>query len=535
MNRLISNSKRILFFVLLVSLTIIVSAIPTQIPAQGSIQGSIQTTDITGTAVNQNLFLNKADVYLNGGPQNANANGLPVGTYYFQVTEPNGTLLSIDPAACRQLVVALNFNGKGVVSGMAPFGAGANQRPITCSATDHLNGVTNPVNGTTPVQLMPFDNTTNNGGEYKVWLILKTSNTTVASNGIVINFQNNDSKTDNFKVRTANPPPPDSNITYTLRGCKFYDRNANGVWETGEPKISGVRIFVTINGVADLLPVVTGGDGCWERPGVPSGAEYTVEESLPLTGMEPAFYWVQTAPSEISIPIPGGMPNDFYTVRAYQGTATGGTPSNGIVTINNLDFGNLCFGPNNTGKTKGYWTNKNGENEMKNGIVDTNVYPGVFPQGMTGALNFLSALNLKGEAVIKQQAVTPDFNPTFYGAFKDWLSSSNAYNMSYMLSAQMAASSLNVRHKRFGDGQIVDARNVCDGSGYCLGLIKIGNVRMLADHSLGNAGGNITISGSPHRQSQELMKNFLDAINNNWLAFAQSEPCPVVYPFLPAP
>ncbi|HSK71479.1 MAG TPA: hypothetical protein VK892_07280, partial [Pyrinomonadaceae bacterium] len=112
----------------------------------------------------------------------------------------------------------------------------------------------------------------------------------------------------------------------------------------------------------------------------------------------------------------------------------------------------------------------------------------------------------------------------------DWLASSNAYNMSFMLSAQLAASSLNVRHMRFSDSQVVDASNVCDSTGYCLGLITIGNVRTLANTSLGSAGGNITISGSDHRESQNLMKNFLDAINNNWLAFAQSEACTVFYP-----
>jgi hypothetical protein len=104
-----------------------------------------------------------------------------------------------------------------------------------------------------------------------------------------------------------------------------------------------------------------------------------------------------------------------------------------------------------------------------------------------------------------------------------------------MLSAQLGASSLNVRHKRFGDSQVVDASNVCDSTGYCLGLITIGNVRMLANTSLGSVGGNTTISGNSHRESQELMKNFLDAINNNWLAFAQSSACTVVYPLPPIP
>jgi hypothetical protein len=51
----------------------------------------------------------------------------------------------------------------------------------------------------------------------------------------------------------------------------------------------------------------------------------------------------------------------------------------------------------------------------------------------------------------------------------------------------------------------------------------------LADASLGAAGGNVTISGSPHRASQELMKNFLDDVNNNRINFASGEPCNVCY------
>src|SRR5437879_4146897 len=69
--------------------------------------GAIYTTTKDGTIVNQNLYANSTDVYLSGGPQNQNSAGLADGTYYFQITDPAGkTLLSTDPAACRQLVVS---------------------------------------------------------------------------------------------------------------------------------------------------------------------------------------------------------------------------------------------------------------------------------------------------------------------------------------------------------------------------------------------------------------------------------------------
>jgi hypothetical protein len=513
MNRLISNSKKAGFFAALIVLTLVVSASSTRILAQGGFHGAIYTSTNDGSSVNQNLYDNKADVYLNGGPQNANAAGLPDGTYYFQVTDPSGSvLLSTDPARCRQLSVS----GGKVAGATGPC--------------PHANGVLNSSNGSTPVQLIPFNDTPNNGGEYKVWLIRQNSNTTIVGDQMtsaVLNFRNNDAKTDNFKVKT-NTPDPEPNVTYTLSGCKFYDADANGIRGGAEATVPSVRIIVSINGVEQPF-VETQADGCWSFPGVPALAEYSVREILPLTGSEPANYWVQTAPAA-----------DSNGDRGYSGIANGPFDSEtGVGIIDGLDFGNICFGPAAGGNTLGFWSNKNGEKKMQNGSVNTNVYPTAadnpsfaeLGQGMNGNLNFLKRLNLKGEAIVRRAPVTVDHDPANYSAFRTWLLSGNAYNMSYMLSVQLAATSLNVRLMTIagGDGQIVDASNVCDSTGYCLGIINIGNVRRLANESLGSAGGNITISGSPHRESQELMKNFLDAVNNNRLSFAQNSACTVFY------
>src|SRR5262245_57768153 len=50
--------------------------------APASFFGAIYTSLGDGTTVNQNLYAQKSDVYLNGGPQNENSQGLPDGTYY---------------------------------------------------------------------------------------------------------------------------------------------------------------------------------------------------------------------------------------------------------------------------------------------------------------------------------------------------------------------------------------------------------------------------------------------------------------------
>src|SRR5947208_1360302 len=126
------------------------------VPAIANIDGAIFTTTADGTTVNGNIYASKADVYLGGGPQNQNSNGLTNGNYYFQVTDPSGAvLLSTDPISCREVLVS---GGRlaGVVAG-------------TC-LSPHANGTFNPANLTRPVQLIPFNDTPNPGGEYKVWL-----------------------------------------------------------------------------------------------------------------------------------------------------------------------------------------------------------------------------------------------------------------------------------------------------------------------------------------------------------------------------
>lgn len=274
-------------------------------------QGAIYTTTFDGLLVNENTYSSKDGVYISGGPQNANAGGLPDGTYYFQVTDPSGaTLLSTDAAVCRQLVV---FSGK-VAAASGP-------------SCQHSTGIPNSANGSTPVKLSPFDNTPNSGSQYKVWLIQQGAGTTVAADGRHINFTPNNAKTDNFKVVFV----PCTNCTPTslLGGRKFYDANANALFDEGEVTIEGVQILII---AGDTTTVVTTNEaGNWSTT-VPTGVEYTVLEYLPFTGPdgEPGSYWQQTAPV-----------GDAEGFQGYHGTVNGDQT--------NLNFGNICFNPNADG------------------------------------------------------------------------------------------------------------------------------------------------------------------------------------------
>lgn len=194
--------------------------------------GAIYTTDKTGTVVNQNLYPTSTDVYLNGGPQNKNAAGVPDGTYYFQVTDPSGkVLLSTDNASCRQLVV----------SGGRVTGASA-----ASGSCEHSNGTFNAANGATPVQLAPFNQTPNAGDEFKAWLIAQASSTSISTTDPkVINFKHSDSKTDNFKTQVAVPVgscQPSSSLSVLVSGPNVTSYVPKGSWSGSTTGVSVVNV-----------------------------------------------------------------------------------------------------------------------------------------------------------------------------------------------------------------------------------------------------------------------------------------------------
>lgn len=162
--------------------------------AGAALNGAIWTSLSDGTSVNANIYDAKGDVYLNGGPQNCgNGNGLPDGDYYFQVTNPSGgELLSTDAIKFRQVQVV-----DGVIAGVSGSG-------------NHAEG-TQGCNSGTPVQLIPYNDTPNNGGEYSVDLAPVAA--VQACEGFdadtPFNFLdcNTDSKNDNFKVGEEEPTP----------------------------------------------------------------------------------------------------------------------------------------------------------------------------------------------------------------------------------------------------------------------------------------------------------------------------------------
>jgi len=113
-------------------------------------------------------------------------------------------------------------------------------------------------------------------------------------------------------------------------------------------------------------------------------------------------------------------------------------------------------------------------------------------------------------------------------ALHDWLLNANATNMANMLSAQLAAMELNVRHgnvtgtKLVYGGDCVKAYQLSSQLPGSNGFITVNDLMTAAANELCAHG--LTPSGSPFRAFQECMKTTLDQANNN-INFVQGAPC----------
>jgi hypothetical protein len=314
--------------------------------ASAAVNGAIYTTTPTGTTVNGNIYASKDLVYLSGGPQNMKDPGLSPspGFYYFQVTDPSGSvLLSTDDITCR--VVWVN-NGR--VAGIPGTGgsdptAGGYGNP----ACYHTNGTLDDANGALPVQLcsasgcpsgpppgtsaLSYYDTPNPGGEYKAWMTPVgdysggTNNCSQPSSHQSFGFCDSDSKTDNFKVKPAN-------VT-SIVACKFIDVDGDHTYDPlkGDYFVAGWPFTATVNGTT-IINQSTGQDGCTEFDlTIAKGSTDTVliNEDLPLDNS-----YTQVAPIDCSTLDNGGDTSVVCTVNP-----------DGTVTLGNINLGDTIVAP----------------------------------------------------------------------------------------------------------------------------------------------------------------------------------------------
>lgn len=424
--------------------------------AADAITGAIYTSLAGGETVNGNNYDLKADVYLNGGPNNAqcNSGALPDGNYYFQVTSPDGaTLLSTDAIGDRKFEVS---------GGVITTNLGTHSSEDNAGLCEGI-----------AIQLIPYADTPNSGGVYKVWVTRVSDFAAFCTSAECLlpgdsaslaGFEPSHIKTDNFRVVETSTPPceethtcPPIPETGNLNVYKFYDANANGVWDhPAEPPLQGwpMTVFPPLSGDTNS----TDGGGLAEWLNLSAGS-YGVQEGTSILGA-----WFQSAPVDGS-----GTALNPVAVEIAASTTTV------------VEFGNYCIVPSG-GKTLGFWSNKNGYNQMNDG------------GSVVSELTLLTGYNLRN-------AAGGDFDPGTYTAFRTWILNATATNMAYMLSAQLAAMVLNVE------------AGFVDGSAYYIpsgGTISA--LMAAANTSLGTY--NLTTAGSPQRAYQETLKNHLDALNN---------------------
>ena len=270
----------------------------------------------------------------------------------------------------------------------------------------------------------------------------------------------------------------------SISGVKFYDRNFNQVTDQlnlpgGEPGIPGWRIQLAGkdskgNTVGPLL-ATTSSTGAYSFTNLPTG-DYTVEELFPNTS------WFATTPHSY-----------IDELKCEQFNPTG------------VNFGNLCLLPLPNGRTIGFWGNNNGNAILR---ANDNAW-----RDMLNRLNLRRADGKEFDISLKDPVTTA------LTTFNSWLQNANATNMAYMLSAQLAATRLNVAYNGLGGNTtfiIPPYLTTRSGANIatCIGKseLTINELIGLANTSLG-AHGNTTAAG-PARTYQECLKDLLDIINN---------------------
>jgi hypothetical protein len=322
----------------------------------------------------------------------------------------------------------------------------------------------------------------------------------------------------------------------TIGGRKFYDANANGTQDEGEPGIAGWKIAVkdSAGGVASTFTDANG-DYLFTAP---VGSYWVVELPPRDRGWnlnDENECWSDRDNDDDAL----ADSHWRSTTRRLRRVTVSAEDCNQV-----SDFGGVCVQAPANGFTLGYWSNSNGKSVL--GTDDP------------GWRQLLNACNLRKA---DGSAYTVPLNGAFstaYSNFRSWLLGAKTVNMANMLSAQLAATTLSVQYMGLSDSTalVVPAclktsggANVVNTLGLpiisrplgwplCFGIpcasgngyITIGELRARAKASLATDGK--TPAGHAARTYQECLKNLLDMVNNNG---NNGYNCPLRTVILPTP
>jgi hypothetical protein len=158
------NLLKFLMLTMVVGLALTIAA-----PVMAGNSGDLKSTDATGSVVNDNVFyMNKFDVYIQGA-------NFAAGNYWVKVTTPGGDIL-----------------GKSLTASLV---VGSDGKFVGPGGKDYVQLWDIVYRTSESYAKKGYDDTTNPGGEYKVWVSLTSD------------FQQK--KTDNFKVSGPSAPVPE--------------------------------------------------------------------------------------------------------------------------------------------------------------------------------------------------------------------------------------------------------------------------------------------------------------------------------------
>jgi hypothetical protein len=189
-----------------------------------------------------------------------------------------------------------------------------------------------------------------------------------------------------------------------------------------------------------------------------------------------------------SVPVVANTCTEYDNTATVSSDATAGDNSDGAsVTV--------C-GPVTGGLTIGFWSNKNG----KAVLCAHDLAWRYLLNGGNPSNGFLRSANGVGFYTVP----TTGSCTTADGNFASWLLNATATNMSYMLSAQLAGTMLNVAYNAMGGGVCVAG---IDGNPITINQLIADAITFLRAH------GNTIASGSA-RDTATLYKNIFDKLNN---------------------
>jgi hypothetical protein len=449
-----------------------------------TVEGCLNGNNPNG--VNCNLYEGKDKVYMSGGPETLKS-GLSDGSYYFAVLTPgeqNGGFVEGAKGNLSDQTAGGTTGdlGHGDEQSKRTFEVLDHQIQIASYTGGHAKGVS--PKGRDIIGLAPFDDTDNPGGVY-ILAICQVGATSPSQ-----------CKYDAFKVKREGEEEEEEVEPFgTISGLKYYDVNHNGGFDAGEAPLPNWAIdwTDTVSGTE-----LTNSSGLFE-------VKNLVEDTYTFTEEQGPAGWIQTGNVKDESIATFGSTVTLEADKSYKVELA----ESGIVS--GINFGNVCEIQNSNGLTLGFWSNKNGEK-----ILNAN------DQKWRALLN--GSYLRKANGALYTIPLQPAKFADVYKEFRTWILAATATNMSYMLSAQLAATQLDIAYNKLDGTNLV---NDPDGDGWVtINHVVADAIEFLKTHP------NTTAAGAD-RTLAEAYKNIFDSLNNNIQAITPADPkyCPA-YTFI---